>query len=138
MIYCIERHVRRTWLHNVMSFGIVRLFSDVDAKQFNTIVLRFDCSKSMMEQGTFGYFSVDEDEGELYIHAHEKLNKENLTRTIFHEMVHLKQLITGRWDPERLTWEGQVYDCAYSERPWEIEAFEQEDLLYAEYCNVIE
>lgn len=77
--------------------------------------------------------------------------KNNIFRTIAHEMVHLKQYATGQLGPyliatksisgKRLTatrWEGKLYktreddsdDNEYYDSPWEIEAYGREIGLY--------
>jgi len=59
----------------------------------------------------------------------------SLEEIVFHESVHLRQYESGRLkvDPStgRCTWDGQEYKASYPyrSRPWEIEAFREQDKL---------
>lgn len=132
MIYYIDPKEKRNWLHDVMSFGVNSLFEDVDHPRYYVVCLRFKhCPGKWV-----GGIAWDEYEGELIVDVDPKQSKEQLIRTIFHEMVHLRQMVTGRYDPEHNLWDNIIYTCEYRKLPWEIEAFELEDELYHAYCNL--
>ena len=68
------------------------------------------------------------------------MNQELYIKTLLHELVHLQQWVTGTLRAKR----GKRYynsinveDIEYWDQPHEIEAREQEVILYAEYMNVI-
>lgn len=58
---------------------------------------------------------------------------------VCHEMIHLRQMVEGRLGMDARTgkafWDGKVYDnkTDYFERPWEIEAFAEQDELLKLY-----
>ena len=54
-----------------------------------------------------------------------------ILRTIFHELVHVKQYIAGELtsEGEIMRWNGTVYIGAYELLPWEVEAFELEEVM---------
>jgi hypothetical protein len=61
-------------------------------------------------------------------------------KTLFHELTHLKQWVVGSLRQKR----GKMYyykelveDHDYEDQPHEIEAREQEELLYAQYIKEV-
>jgi hypothetical protein len=69
----------------------------------------------------------DYDEEEIIISIGKALPKKDMIRTLFHELVHVKQHSDGRLQngsPQR--WLGQVYEDDYNKLPWEVEAFDLE------------
>ncbi len=76
---------------------------------------------------------VDFEEGEdIVVGINPKQTKNELIRTIFHEMVHVKQYVQGdlsHTDSDNL-WKGKVVDVPYMDRPWEKEAYEQEEAMW--------
>ena len=60
-------------------------------------------------------------------------------RTICHEFVHLTQMLKGYLEVNEkegtFVWKGVKYDSSYpyNKRPWEREAFGQQDKIYREY-----
>lgn len=90
--------------------------------------------------GTYGEVFVeelDEDGRWFTIHLNRNLRKKSTITTIFHEMVHIKQFCTGRLfhGKNGTYWLGKLREqnLKNSELPWEIEAYEQERLLYNLY-----
>jgi len=83
-----------------------------------------------------GYFEED-DEIWFTIHLHRSLGKDNTIRAVFHEMVHIKQYTSGRLrhTPKTSYWVGKEIPptTPYSQKPWEIEAYEQEVLLLKKF-----
>lgn len=56
-----------------------------------------------------------------------------IMRTVAHEMIHVKQLISGtlRYNGNKTVWRGREMsdDLPYLERPWELEAFAKQEIL---------
>ncbi len=76
---------------------------------------------------------VDFEEGEdIVVGINPKQSKHELIRTIFHEMVHVKQYVEGDLSHEDSAnlWKGEVVDVPYMDRPWEKEAYEQEEAMW--------
>jgi hypothetical protein len=76
---------------------------------------------------------VDFEEGEdIVVGINPDQSKNELIRTIFHEMVHVKQYVEGDLSHENSDnlWKGEVVDVPYMDRPWEKEAYEQEEAMW--------
>lgn len=60
--------------------------------------------------------------------------KHEFERTIFHELVHVKQILEGRLDPTYPSkWNGIIYTCSYYDLPWEKEAYALEDKMFESF-----
>jgi len=77
---------------------------------------------------------------EFLIELDTHMNQELYIKTLLHELVHLQQWVTGTLRAKR----GKRYynsinveDIEYWDQPHEIEAREQEVILYQEYLNTI-
>lgn len=82
--------------------------------------------------GTAGYVDIEDEEITVYINPDQSIPE--ITRTIFHELVHAKQMLEGRFeeahDKNPPVWEGEhYYGESYSEYPWEIEAYSIEEQM---------
>jgi hypothetical protein len=96
----------------------IGLYEDID------ITIEFESLKKHQ----FGF--CDYEDGEATITIAKRLSREDVARTLFHEMVHVKQHMDGRLEGgAKSRWKGEFYDCDYMELPWEIEAFELEEIL---------
>ena len=89
-------------------------------------------------EGSCGWCTYDD--GEIIIGINPKLNKEQICRTLFHELVHAKQYIKGELisgiglKPSR--WFGVPYKGEnYWDLPWEKEAYETEDAMWDIFSN---
>lgn len=58
---------------------------------------------------------------------------EEFTITILHEMVHVKQYVMKELKDGK--WKGEKYETAYTDSPWEIEAYELEQTLFDSFLN---
>lgn len=119
-------------LDSVIAFTLDALDFDVDA----TLIITFDDD---LEANQCGYFEYDEDEGELYISISHTLRGEEMIRTIMHELVHARQILTGEYVPGEGnipgTWNDVMYTCDYMDLPWEKEAYALEEIIYAQYIG---
>ncbi len=77
----------------------------------------------------------DYDEDEIIVTIAKRLSEKDIIRTLFHELVHVKQYSDGRLNHKRM-WEGKVYDCDYENFPWEIEAYELEEKMMKVFYGV--
>jgi hypothetical protein len=96
------------------------------------IVLEFET----LGKGHCGYCDcdVDEEDEETTIVISKSLSVKDVIRTIFHEMVHVKQYMDGRLvTGYQSRWMGETYDCDYNELPWEVEAFDLEAKMFNAY-----
>ena len=74
----------------------------------------------------------DYDQDETVITIAKRLSKRETIKTLFHEMVHVKQYAEGRLEQVGV-WLGQKYDCDYAELPWEIEAYQLEQVMMEQF-----
>ena len=84
-------------------------------------------------KGSHGYFDGigDEDDGVASIEINSKNSVDEIVRTIFHELVHVQQVLNESFCDIEQTWHGEYYgNVEYDSRPWEIDAFEKESILY--------
>jgi hypothetical protein len=95
--------------------------------------------RGLKREGVYGYCDYV---GESYrpreflIELQTHMNEELYIKTLFHELVHLRQWVVGSLQFRR----GKMLYCkepvefyAYEDQPHEIEAREQEETLYVEY-----
>lgn len=107
---------------------IVLAFEHLDFECHITLIFR-----KLTGKIKFGYCDYQDDEIEIVISS--SLRTDEIVRTLFHEIVHAKQFLDGRLCTDGgYTWMGETYDLPYNQRPWEIEAFTEEqkmiDLFY--------
>jgi len=77
-----------------------------------------------------GFCDYDQDESVIVIAK--RLSKLETIKTLFHEMVHVKQYTDGRLKQDGV-WLGKKYDCDYVDLPWEIEAHETEQIMMEQF-----
>ena len=97
--------------------------------------------RSLKRDGVYGWCDIL---GESYrpreflIELHTHMDEELYVKTLLHELVHLRQWVTGTLRAKRgkMYYDGtNVGDIEYWEQPHEIEAREQEVILYQQYMN---
>lgn len=102
-------------------------FLDIDDVDFEIV---FD-SIGKERCGYVDFEEADEynDEQEVVVYIAKRLSVKEILRTIFHELVHVKQYIAGELtsEGEIMRWNGTVYIGAYELLPWEVEAFALEE-----------
>lgn len=79
---------------------------------------------------------------EFTITVDSDLSRRKLLLSLAHEVVHIKQYATGQLRyflrGPNCKWMGKAYDdtgVAYDELPWEVEAWNYENLLYREFLD---
>ena len=81
------------------------------------------------------YEGIDE-HGEIhYIDINENESKEDIIRSIFHELVHVRQTDDGDLSLDGNSWKGFLYktkemEVDYHHLPWEKEAFDLEEKMW--------
>jgi hypothetical protein len=87
---------------------------------------------STLKKDQCGYVEYDDDFFEVYLNKN--LSKDEFIRTLFHELVHVKQIFTQEYDPDTSKWHGEVYKCTYDQLPWEKEAYLLEEKMFNGYA----
>ena len=83
-------------------------------------------------------------EREISIALYSRLNLAKMLYTLAHEMVHVKQIAKGQYTYTRRGntfkqyWLGKRVKARYLDRPWEIEAFQRENLLVERLLEHVE
>lgn len=73
---------------------------------------------------------------QITVGLYSRLNTIRMLYTLAHEMVHVKQIAKGQYRHEAKRgyyqhyWLGQRVKAEYIKRPWEIEAFKRESILF--------
>ena len=106
---------------------VVTFASDFLSIEYDTVL---DFTEDLGD--TAGY--VDIEHGEIVVYINPAQSIIEITRTIFHELVHAKQLLEGRLEEacgiNPAVWCGEPYHGkVYSEQPWEIEAYSVEEVM---------
>jgi hypothetical protein len=86
----------------------------------------------------YGDADVEQDDDtQATIRVNRRASKEDIIATLFHEMVHVNQIISGMLTlgegSRKSTWNGNVHEVDYFELPWERQAFELEQYMMATY-----
>lgn len=103
-------------LDSAVSFACSYLNLDID----------FTIEFETLEKTKCGY--CDYDEEEVIITIAKRLSVKEIIRTLFHELVHVKQHYDGRLE-YGYKWLGEVYECDYLDLPWEVEAYDLEERM---------
>jgi hypothetical protein len=112
-----------TELDKVVLFASDYLGTDVD------ITIEFTILDDIMQCGHCDY-----EDGEFTITISKLLNKQFIIKTLFHEMVHVKQFHDGRLEGGfNLKWLGKIYHGDYNKSPWETEAYYIEKEMMKEW-----
>lgn len=120
--------VKMSMLDKIVSFAASYLQIDEDA----WLTIKFS---EQMEQNVCGWCDeIDIEEKWVEIEVNSNLCLIDMITTIFHEMVHCKQILDGRLvQGFPSIWKGIAYGGQYSELPWEIEAYRLERKMVEEY-----
>jgi len=79
---------------------------------------------------------------DFLITLNNRLCRKTTLQNLAHEMVHLRQYATNQlfdyMNNDNVRWKKSLYDqdeVKYMDRPWEIQAYELEDILYEQYVK---
>ena len=95
--------------------------------------------KGLLREGIFGWVwaaDCDHRPREFEMEIHNRLNPEDYTKTLLHELWHVYQHVQGDLKDKRQyrLWKGVDHSKTdYEDQPWEKEAHEMEEILYREY-----
>jgi hypothetical protein len=99
--------------------------------------------RGLKRDGMMGYCTVQDCDWRprsFLIEIQSTLNEKDYIITLLHELYHCYQHIRGDLRDKRgiRCWKGIDYsEVDYEDQPWEIEAYEMENVLYEEYLNHI-
>jgi hypothetical protein len=125
MIYEIvnmPKKIDEALLDRALSFACDYLDIDID------LTVEFDT----LEKHQCGFCDYDD---EVIVTIAKRLTKKEIILTLFHEMIHIKQYDDGRLE-HGSKWLGKVYNCSYSDLPWEIEAHEIESIMMEKFGGI--
>ena len=125
MLYELHNCRNKKAIDHAMSF--VSTFLDIPDHVYIDIYFKQSPSAGgcidMEDDGEYHYFEVD---------INNKQSLEEMVATLFHEMKHVEQTVTGRLD--QTIWEGVSHkDTPYEDRPWEKEAYDFESRAVLQY-----
>lgn len=135
-----------------INFFIEEYFAPVAKKKIEEISIRFLGPSYQQASDTLAYCDYEDDEGRIPrvfdIVFNDKANRNIRFRhyitTIFHELTHANQHLTGRLkivtrkNKNICIWEGKEYDeekLTYWKHPWEIEAYGTEIVAYSHFAD---
>ena len=122
MIYEIANKPKRietVLLDSAVSFACSYLKLDTD------VVIEFET----LQKHQCGFCDYDEEYAEAIVTVAKRLSQKEIIRTVFHELVHVKQYETGRLKHNKI-WKGKLVESDdYENFPWEIEAFDLEEKM---------
>lgn len=112
-------------LDKAVSFACDYLKLDVD------LTIEFES----MKRHQCGFCDYDGEYDEVIVTIAKRLSLHEMIVTLFHEMIHVQQYASGRLEHGG-KWLGKVYNCAYEELPWEIEAHAMESKMMEKFGGI--
>ena len=97
----------------------------------------------LLHEGVFGWMwaaDCDYRPRDFEIELHNRMNPEDYTKTLLHELWHLYQHVTGQLRDKynKRLWKGVDHsETDYEDQPWEVEAHRMEEVLYKEYTTYL-
>ena len=97
--------------------------------------------RGLLRENAYGFCTVEDCDHRprsFLIEIHNRLNKEDYTKTLLHECQHILQHVRGDLRDKRgiRCWKGiKCVDLEYEQMPWEWDAKEAEERLYQEYLT---
>ena len=97
----------------------------------------------LLRNSVFGWVwatDCDHRPREFEMEIHNRLNPEDYTKTLLHELWHVYQHVQGDLKDKRQyrLWKGVDHsNTDYEDQPWEVEAHRMEDELYREYLQYL-
>lgn len=119
------------------------IMMELDLPENTHISIQFNSKLVIQDHASVIDLDDDEEDGVQWyeIEINSKLPADLIIRSIFHEMIHIKQLSTGRLRYIKGVphWLGKPHlDTPYNRQPWEIEAYDKEEIYlhrYREKCH---
>ena len=101
---------------------LTRAIYDFMCTKFNDIIIgdvEIEVNQvDLTGEYAYGFCQVDED-GEFLIHIHNDLTPENYAITLIHELVHVKQTLTGLLNYDRREEEAVIWEKILSQEFWD-------------------
>jgi hypothetical protein len=97
--------------------------------------------RGLLREGVYGWCTVQDSDyrpRSFLVEVHNRLDDENYTKTLLHELWHVKQFVSGDMKDKRSKryWKGiDISNVDYENDPSEIEAAKMENVLYQEYLK---
>lgn len=97
--------------------------------------------RGLVREGVYGWCTVQDNDYKprcFSIEIHNRLDKDNYLKVLFHELVHVYQHVRGdlRNRGAKTLWKGIDYSKSdYADLPWEIEAERLEEILLKQYYD---
>lgn len=123
MIYEVvnkPKKIETVLLDSAVSFACSYLKLDID------MTIEFESLKRTQ----YGFCDYDGEYDEVIVTIAKRLSVQDVIRTLFHELVHVRQYVDGRLEvgsPQ--IWCGVVYEDKYENLPWEVDAFDLEEKM---------
>lgn len=96
--------------------------------------------RGLMREGVYGWCDITDDDYRpraFLIEVHNYLNEEDYLTTLFHELIHLRQWVSGTMKHRRAgrLWKGSIVssETEYEDEPWEIEARREEKEMLCQF-----
>lgn len=131
MIYNVE-NMTEAITYDLLDKVIVFSYEYLGILYDTNLEIEFDDDMPDCQSG-----SCDIEDGVAEIYLNPNMEREELITTIFHEMVHIRQMLNGDlvggegFEPS--AWRGVKYNMQYKDLPWEKEAFELEKIMMEKF-----
>jgi hypothetical protein len=133
----LPKFFNRKEFNEIVNFAYKEFFKHKKLKSTYTIFFIFD-NLEKNTKGLFSWYDSSYRPKEFEIHiTNSYVSKYHCCKTIFHELVHVKQCIKGDMkfyfhNPEKIKWKKTIINTNkidYKKLPWEKEAFALENQL---------
>lgn len=135
-----------TKFQNALVREVVEYFHKKCMINYSAIQIDIRLSKNLEEElGVYGFCSLEKTyrPREFEIELEKNMTHEDLIKTLFHELVHVKQYATGELVESGLgfacrstKWKDKDHSkTPYSKQPWERQAFRLQEKLYTEFMK---
>ena len=97
----------------------------------------------LLRNGVFGWVwatDCDHRPHEFEMEIHNRMEPEQYTKTLLHELWHIYQHVQGHLKDKRQQrlWKGVDHSKTdYEDQPWEVEAHKMEDILFEQYSHYL-
>ena len=99
--------------------------------------------KGLLREGVFGWTWTTDAQyrpREFEVELHNRMNPEEYTKTLLHELWHVQQHVRGilKDKHNKRLWRGIDHsETDYDDQPWEKEALKMEEVLYTKYTSYL-
>lgn len=109
--------------------------NELKLNEYNHVIVKVKVTKTIDAFGYcfIEYFDDDDNPCDLIMEIQTGQSENEMFHTIAHEMVHIRQYVTGQLNCDLSVWRGHSIDSDaihYDDHPWEIEAEEIGDKIF--------